>query len=204
MPILWTIFEYVWLVGLGVSFAAGLLAVLSPRLFVKLNRVANTWVNIPYFDSKLSNEVHIDRAMYRFHVVVGILLVLGALVMFYHLFFRIHAGTGLSLPHTHAVETFWFNLSQDVVVTGICLAAVTGLLAGMMMLTAPVFLKSLDSLSNRWVSTQGVIDYIERSVFNLDQWGEKHTRAYGALVLGLATLIAVIAFLPFWFKVFKE
>jgi hypothetical protein len=200
MSTLWTIFEYAWLIGLAASFAAGLLAVVSPRLFVKLNRVANTWVNIPYFNSGLSGQVSIDRAMYRFHVVVGMLLVLGALLMFHHLFFRIHGGPGLSLPRSHADETFWFNLTQDVVVTGVCLAAVTGLLAGVMMLTAPAFLKSLDSWSNRWVSTQGVIDYIERSVFNLDQWGEKHTRAYGALVLSLATLIAAIAFLPFWFK----
>lgn len=200
MQTLWTIFEYIWLIGLAASFAAGLLAVLSPRLFVKLNRVANTWVNIPYFNSRLSGQVNIDRALYRFHVVVGVLLVLGALLMFYHLFFRIHAGSGWSMSQPHALETFWFNLSQDIVVTGICLAAVTGLLAGMMMLTAPVFLKSLDSMSNRRVSTQGVIDYIERSVFNLDQWGEKHTRVYGALVLSLATLIAAIAFLPFWFK----
>lgn len=201
MTILWTIFEYLWVAGLFASFAAGLLAVLSPRLFIKVNRAASTWVSIPYFNSKLSDKVRdIDRVMYRFHILVGALLVLGSLVMFYHLFFHIDAGTGFSAGIDRA-EIFWFGLSTDIVVTGVCLSAVVGLLAGMMMLTAPVFLKSLDSWSNRWVSTQGVIDYIERSVFNLDEWGEKHTRIYGALVLSLATLIAVIAFLPLWFKV---
>jgi hypothetical protein len=195
-------FEYLWAAGLLMAFAAGLLAVVSPRLFVKVNRVAATWVNIPAFN-KLPDKAHdIDHVMYRFHIVVGVLLVLGSLVMFYHLFFRIETGGNFSLRHPFEnAGVFWFGLSVEIVVTGVCLAAVVGLLAGLMMLTAPVFLKSLDSLSNRWVSTQGVVDYIERSVFNLDQWGEKHTRVYGALVLSLAALIAAIAFLPQWFRV---
>lgn len=203
MNTLWTIFEYLWAIGLLAAFAAGLLAVLSPRLFVRLNHVANTWISIPYFNSRLADKAHdIDRVMYRFHVVVGALLVLGALVMFYHLFFRIEAGTGSPMRNPLAsAEVFWFGLSTDIVVTGVCLAAVVGLLAGLMMLTVPIFLKSLDSRSNRWISTQGVIDHIERSVFNLDQWGEKHTRTYGALVLSLAALIAAIAYLPLWLSV---
>lgn len=203
MNMLWTIFEYLWAIGLLAAFAAGLLAVMSPRLFVKLNRAASAWMNIPWFDSKVYDHARdIDHVLYRFHVVVGALLVLGSLVMFYHLFFRIEAGSGLSLRHPfESIEAFWFGLSADIVITGVCLAAVVGLLAGMMMLTVPVFLKSLGSHSNRWISTQGVIDYIERSVFNLDQWGEKHTRIYGVLVLSLAALIAVIASLPLWFKV---
>lgn len=202
MNILWTMFEYVWMAGLLAAFAAGLLALASPRLFVKVNRVAATWVNIPVFNKLPDKPHHVDHVMYRFHIVVGALLVLGSLVMFYHLFFRIEAGTGLSLRQPfESAEVFWFGLLAEVVVTGVCLAAVVGLLAGLMMLAAPAFLKSLDSRSNRWVSTQGVVDYIERSVFNLDQWGEKHTRTYGALVLSLATLIAAVAFLPQWFRV---
>lgn len=201
MLMLWTIFEYLWSAGLSVLFAAGLLAVLSPRLFVKLNRVTGAWVNIPYFNSNLSGRSHfIDHILYRFHVVVGALLVLGSLVIFHHLFFRIDAGAPALHRPVGSLDMFWFGLSADIVITGLCLTAVAGLLAGLMMLTAPVFLKSLDSWGSRWVSTQGVIDYIERSVFNLDHWGEKHTRAYGALVLSLATLIALVAFLPRWFQ----
>ena len=143
MSVLWTIFEYLWAAGLLVVFAAGLLALASPRLFVKANRVAATWVNIPAFN-KLPDKTHnVDHVMYRFHIVVGALLVLGSLVMFYHLFFRIEAGTGLSLRQPfESVEVFWFGLTAEIVVTGVCLAAVVGLLAGLMMLVAPAFLKS--------------------------------------------------------------
>lgn len=202
MSVIWTIFEYLWLIGLFATFAAGLLAAVAPKLFIKLNRAASTWVNAPFFNGKSPDQMHnIDHVLYRYHVVVGALMVLAALLMFYLLFFRIEAGVNPSLRDPYAIaEAFWLELSTGIVVTGVCLSTVVGLLAGLMMLTAPDFLKKLDSWCNRWISTQGVSDYIERSVFNLDRWGESHTRIYGLLVLSLSALIVVIAFLPLWFK----
>src|SRR5207244_11736406 len=84
--IIWETFQWVGLFGGLLGIATGLMLVFNSAMLFRLGERMNHWVSTRQAMRPLEKPIEVERTIYRFHRIVGALILFGALYRLYVLF----------------------------------------------------------------------------------------------------------------------
>lgn len=159
--------SFVWIfVGIAASFA--LLAILSPRLFAKLNAWSSLWIDTDRVAKKTDKRIDIDHRIIPYSRLLGAMTIAAAAVL---------ASFSGGLPHAQ----------QLVVLASLGLVGVAGLLA----LLSPRFFSRLAQWGGLWIETDKYTDLLSRRI-EIDHHVLRHGRLFGAVVMAVVIVLAIL------------
>ncbi len=159
-PFVWT------LVGIAGSFA--LVAILSPRLFAKLNAWTSLWIDFDGLAKKVDKRVDIDHRVVPHSRLLGAMTIVATGVL---------ASLSGGFPY----------VQQLVVLASLGLVGVAGLLA----LLSPRFFSRLAYWGGLWVDTDKYADMLNNRV-QIDHHVLRHCRLFGGVVMTVVFVIATL------------
>ncbi len=190
--VLLEVLKYIWILGLCFLFIAGIWALLLPDSFLRFNRSAGNWIEVYCVNSAFPDRKHlVEGVVYRFHVFIGLLLILASLGIMYNVLFRFNAMSLSEGPVFQHPGSFWLGVLTEFTIAFICLSGVLGLFAGIIIFVRPSVLRPLEAWGNRWIYINWLFQFSERSLFGIDKWIVQNIRLYGFVVLLAAGLIAL-------------
>ena len=87
--IIWEAFQWVGLFGGLLGLATGLALIFNSSVVFRISERMNVWISTRNAMRPLDQPIEIERALYRSHRLVGILLLTGALFTLYVLVLRL-------------------------------------------------------------------------------------------------------------------
>lgn len=172
-----------------VAFAFGLILLLSPKVFDKLNATMNRRFSGRRAMKPLEVSHYQEAFFYRHHRWTGGLILAGTLFFFFNLAFRFSSDAAVAaLPGVDWIwiAVFWF------LVVGNLVAAVIGLV----ILLWPSALKPLEAMANHWVSVRQAARPLDDSHDIADRLVRRHPRTSGVLLLLAGLFLAATFGLP--------
>ncbi|MGQ0651577.1 MAG: hypothetical protein ACT4P4_04785 [Betaproteobacteria bacterium] len=190
LNIVWQTFLWVALFGGLLGLAMGLLLLLRPQTAFRISEVMNRWISTRQAMRPLDNPISVERAIYRSHRLIGLLLLAGALFTLYVLLVRLQGpelvwimrrffGAPVALWLANSVRAFF------VVVN------VAAALIALAMIVRPSALKGLEAWANRQYSGRRAMRAWEIPRQGIDPLVQAHPRLMGAVLL-VAGLFIVI------------
>lgn len=175
------------LVGTILSLLVGILFALSPQQGIALNRRLSHWTSLRRTTRPLEVLRHCEQLIYRHHRLFGLFAMGGAIYVLYQLGFNYDhqkVATTLAQTPTGSLVAEWL-LGSFLWFTVPMMAII--LLIGSLLAARPSYLKQLEQISNRWVSSRRWLQPLEQQHISLDYFIEHHPRGFGIAVTLLAT-----------------
>ncbi len=174
-----------FLVGL-VAAAIGLMLLLSPEAFERVNKAASRRFSARQAMKPLEQPRYHEPFFYRHHGWTGGLILAGALFFLLSLLFRFTPEmAAAALP---GVDWIWIAVIW-ILITGNVFAVAVALV----ILLRPSALKPLEAAANRWISLRRASRPLDRTHEGPDRLVHSYPRASG-LVLVLAGLFLMVTF----------
>jgi len=159
----------------GVLLGAGMLW--KPERITSWNQYFSRWVSADKVHEQLDRPRWIERYFYRYHRLVGALLLIGAIFILYTFLFSYNIRR-ISAAMASGGWVLW-NALVGVMLIGSVLAALVGLIV----LTKPSLLREIEKSSNRWIVTEGVVKVFDAMNHSFDQQVLRHRKAAGAIMI---------------------
>lgn len=177
------LFQWLWVLGVILAATALLVGILLLLAPARMLRVAD-YLNREYsFINKLVRMLdrphYIEPFIYRHHRVAGLVLAV------FSGYFLWKAGTVFMPPIIHPI------------LHGVLIAFnVIALLLGIEIFVRPSLLKRTERMANRWLSTEAVVDVLEKPINKPERLAHRYPRALGAVILAAVLYIVLtVAFL---------
>jgi hypothetical protein len=197
--IIWQTFLWVALLGAVLGLLTGLGLIFRSPIVFRIGERMNVWISTRQAMRKLEVPIDIERAVYRWHRIVGALLLAGALFTLYVAVLRLQ-GPELSVVLGKFVRVEiakWIGQSLRLF---LIVANVAALLFAAIMIFRPSALKPLELWANRQYSGRQATREWEIPRNLVDPFVQAHPRLIGVLltvaslcvlvVLGYAKLVA--------------
>ena len=168
----------------GVLIGAGLL--FKPTWILSLNQQLSRWVSTRKIEVHLDRPRWTERFFYRHHRVTGAVLVLGGVFIFITFMFRYNTR---KISAAFAPRDWWL---WDGLLALLLLGSVVAALVGAIMLTKPSLLRDIETTTNRWISTEGLMKFFHTMHHSTDQFILRHRRVAGALIIVGSVYILVV------------
>lgn len=182
MNLIWRDVLLVTLFNIGaICFAVGLFLLIAPQRFLGLTGRLNRWISTAEAFESLDRSRPADRFLYRRHVWLGALLVLGSLYILYVFWIwydRNRVLTALPIIESPVVSA-WLYDSAVLILRGV---GVIGMGTGVVIGLRPSLLKSVEAWGNRWFSTHRVATALDRQRDLPANWFPGRPRLFGALI----------------------
>jgi hypothetical protein len=195
--ILWEAFQWVALLGGALGLITGVMLIVNSAALFRIAERMNTWVSTRQAMRPLDEPITIERGVYRWHRVIGMLIVAGALYTLYVLVLRLK-GPEMIWMLTSLFRTSvagWFAESLRVFLVVVNFAAV---LIGIVMVARPSALKRLEAWANRSYSARQATRPWEIPRGGPDRLVQAHPRLTGAvLAVAGAYILGAIAWARF-------
>lgn len=185
-----TVVTIIWALLICFLVVIGLWAIFWPRSFIQMSKRVSKPVG--KMDTAWLDQPHaLDRHLYRYHRVTG-LLILGLSVATLYIELLVIDPNWAPTEYGTALES-WLLESIN---TLILVVAIVGVCVGSMLLVRPSAFKTVERWGNRWINTS--FKWLEQDVSGnvLDSWVARNTRAFGLIVLLFTSLIWLLVFGP--------
>jgi hypothetical protein len=197
--IIWQTFLWVALLGAVLGLLTGLALIFRSPIVFRIGERMNMWISTRQAMRKFEAPIDIERAVYRWHRIVGALLLAGALFTLYVAVVRFQ-GPELSLVMSKFFRldvAKWIGASLRIF---LIVANVAALLFAAVMIFRPSALKPLELWANRQYSGRQATREWEIPRNLIDPFVQANPRLIGVLltvaslcvlvVLGYAKLVA--------------
>lgn len=177
--------------------ALGLILIIKPAYFERLNLVANHWISFRCLSSFFDRSVKVEQFFYRNHRVMGLLITLSACYIF------IYFGALLDKSHSllalaDTLPPPFLEIALDTFVLTLLVGGAMGLVVGVFLWLRPSLLRGLEDQSNQWISTRQSMRFLDVSHDGVNAYVSCHLRRVG---WGLFLASLYLEFLLFhWFS----
>lgn len=173
--------ELFWAAMVTVLAGIGLWGLVFPASLLRASHVASRRVDLNWAE-QLDKPRFIDRRIYRYHRVAG-LMIWGTSAVALYLLFAVASGRP---AHGQPVV--------DAVTTVALVGALAGFCFGAIIALRPSAIKPLESWGNRWIDSQDEVLNRDLAGRRLERWVRRHTRVFCMLVLVCAALMWLLVF----------
>lgn len=172
-----------------------LVLVLSPNTMRKFGDFCN---RIIYLDRKLSRlvdkSIDTEYLIYRHNMVFGVVFIVSCAFILVFLFYRLDVRS--------FVDVFFQNQSfrsaGEMLVSAMALVGkvtgIVGLLIGSILLYSPEHVKSMEYKVNTWLSTEPMLERLDRSYNSFDSLVYRRPMLFGLLGLFTSGILTFLAF----------
>jgi hypothetical protein len=173
----------------GVLIGAGML--LKPERIVFLNQYFSRWISANKIKEQLDRPRWIERFFYRHHRLVGGVLFIGAIFVMYVFLF----GSKTRRIYAAITPGNWWLM--DALMGALLGGSVLAALVGIIVLAKPSLLREIEKSTNRWISTEGVVNFFDGMRNSFDRQILRHRKIAGVFTIigGLYILIVLGPFL---------
>jgi len=184
-PVLYVIL----LLGAALGLVIGIMLVVNSALVMRWNEVLNTWIATGKALQTLDRPVEVKRVVYRWHRLVGVLLLAGAFFTLDALAFgftttalvRTFRGTGSS-----AILALLFETVRIFLIVG----NVAALIAAAVLVFRPSLLKGVEGWADRSYSGRESSEKLDLMRYQPDEFVRARPKVVGAVVI-LGSLYAL-------------
>ena len=184
-PVLYVIL----LLGAALGLVIGIMLVVNSALVMRWNEVLNTWIATGKAMQTLDRPVEVKRVVYRWHRLVGVLLLAGAFFTLDALAFgftttalvRTFRGTGSS-----AILALLFETVRIFLIVG----NVAALIAAAVLVFRPSLLKGVEGWADRSYSGRESSEKLDLMRYQPDEFVRARPKVVGAVVI-LGSLYAL-------------
>jgi hypothetical protein len=189
--IIWEAFQWVGLFGGLLGLVTGLALIFNSSVVFRVSERMNVWISTRKAMRPWDQPIEVERAVYRAHRLVGILLLTGALFTLYVLLLRLGGPelTSLLSSFFRLPVAAWIATSVRIFLIVVNLAA---LFVAAAMLLRPSALKGLEAWANRSFSGRGATRAWEIPRPSADPIAVANPRLVGA-ALAVAGAYVVLA-----------
>lgn len=164
-----------------IALFTGLLFLFAPNKALKINDFLSQWVSLRQSTRHLETPYSIDKALYRQHRKLGLVIILGSTYVLYQFAFNYQHGTAVTIfGHSELNQEVTDWLLSAILYFTIPLTLFT-LLFGTALTIRPSLLKTIEKRSNHWVSTRKSLQPLEAPNLSLDRWVSAHPHLFGAI-----------------------
>lgn len=171
-------------VGLGcaLSLVVGLWMLFKPSDILRLNRYLSRWFATDKLANMLDSPHKIERALYRNHRVVGILVLGGSTYILYTLLVILNKKEFANLLGGiwNAYVAAWL---VEALVISLVAGSVLAMVVGVFMLIRPSLLKDFEARVNSWYATDKSLQAFDTMHTQPDELVAHHTRIVGVLIV---------------------
>ena len=188
--IIWETFQWVALFGGLIGLVTGLALIFNSALVQRISQRMNVWVSTRQAMRPLDAPIEVERAIYRSHRLIGILILAGALFTLYVLVIRFdaaHVVNALAKLFKLGVAPW---VAESLRIFLIVVNAVAVLIAAVMIIR-PSALKGVEAWANRSYSGRQATRAWEIPRAGPDALVWAHPRLIGA-VLSVAGIYVVL------------
>lgn len=152
-----------------------------PNKLIELNERLSRWVDTSTWFHKIDEQRQIERIFYRYHILMGVLIIAGSL---YSLWFLWRLQGGALLVILPALQNRVLLEVLEATASGVLLIGnLIALIIGIVVLVRPSLLKALEIKANSWFETEQTFNKLNRRVDLADQFLPNHPRLYGLLIM---------------------
>ena len=176
--------------ALALLVGAGL--VVWPEKMRQLSARLDRWHSLRVMLGPLDRQHLVERRIYRYHRIAGLLITVGAGYTLLMLFTIAPSATGALLPAS--IDPGLRDLLATAVYGFLLVSNAGALGVGLLVYFRPSALKSAETAGNRWLSTRRVTKPLDVIHNGLDTTLWRHPRLIGAFILaGVLYVIGVFA-----------
>ena len=187
LDILVATFMNVIIVGSALSMIYGIWLLLFPDTAISLNNKINKSFSMRKSTKSFEKPISIERWFYRHAKIIGSILMLGALYLFYLLFWELnYVYLAKTLPNF--TNLIWEWLLQ-VFQIFFAIMAIVVFFMGFLITVRPSSLKPMEQAANKWVSTRQKMQFMSEEVGKSDLLLSRFPRQIGAIILIASAIV---------------
>lgn len=190
LNIIWQTFLWVAMFGGLLGLSMGLLLLARPRAAFRISEVMNRWISTRQAMRPLDNSISVERAIYRSHRLVGLLLLAGALFTLYVLLIRLQGQELVWIMQRFFGTPVALWLANSVRIFLVVANVAAGLIA-ITMMVRPSALKRVEAWANRHYSGRRATRMWEIPRQGVDPLVQAHPRLMGAVLMVAGLFIVV-------------
>lgn len=179
-----------------ISMIFGVVMLIKPDVIMHLSNRMNTWIETGSYIDKVNRQQNTDHLFYRYHKLIGALIVIGALYTLYNLVIRTEGQSFVTmLPASwHIDAREWIS---DAIVYFIDVINILAIFFGIIIFTRPSALKDIEELANRWLTSESRLAVLDKQISTDDKESENTLRIIGLLVI-LGSFYILVVTLQFF------
>lgn len=180
--ILWRSLAIFLLTGALSGMALGLLMIFKPAVLARVNSLANRWVSTRHMNQLLDRSISVEGWFYQHHRALGLAIVAGAVYVL--IYFGLLFDRSYTLQrYSQAMPPALLDMLLDALVLASLIGATAALLAGLFLGLRPSMLRSIEDVSNRWLSSRRATKVVDVQRDLVDRFVDRHVRRVGWLLL---------------------
>jgi hypothetical protein len=179
--IIWETFQWLALFGGLSGVLLGVVLIFNSGVVVRVGESMNKWVSTRGALDKLDTPIPVERTVYRYHRIVGVVLLAGALYALYVLVLRFKGPELVAIIARLLRLQLALGLAESIRVFLVLMNAGAAVVA-LTMLVRPSTLKGVESWANREYSTRGASRFLEVMRSGPDVLVQRHPQATGAVL----------------------
>jgi len=172
------------------TLAFGVSLMLGHGWVLRLNERTKRWISTREAMRPMDMPRSIESWLHRWHLPVGIALVLGSAFIGYAAFFRYDLKAIVQLFRTRA--SVWVGLLVQAGWWLVIVAALAGIAVGVLLIAKPALLQSTEAWANRAYSGRRATKPLETMNYSPDQWIIASPRLSGALIAAGSVYVALM------------
>ena len=189
--IIWEAFQWIAILGGILGVLVGLLLIFNSALLFRVAGRLNVWISTRQAMRPLEEPITIERAIYRYHRIFGVLILAGALYTLYVLVLRFQGPEVVSILARLLRLQIALWLVETIRVFFIVVNGAAVLIA-LAMILRPSALKGIEEWANRRYSARRALKVWEIPRGSADRIVQQHPRLTG-VVLSLAGIYILMA-----------
>ena len=187
LDILESAFFNLIIVGAILSMLFGFLLLVVPQIALSLNHKINKSFSMREVTKPLETPISIERHFYRYAKLSGVALMLGALYLFYLLFWGLDLNQlAQNLPGLTNLMWKWLLQSFQVF---FAIMSVVVFLMGFLVLIRPSQIKPLEARANKWISTRQKLQFMSEELGQADKLLDLFPRQFGSIIVVASAIV---------------
>lgn len=182
--------EIIWDIGLQtveiltlifgiLGMTLSVMLIFSPNLTKRLSNILNRNVDVDKKLEYLDRNIEITEFFYKYHIVMGVLLIAGSAFCLFFFFFSLDISKFADIL---------FGYQKNLFLTEVILKSITwigkigcfaSLLSGLLLVFAPDRMRQLENKLNSLFETKSVLEKLDKSSHDLDTFFFRHTTVVG-------------------------
>jgi hypothetical protein len=176
----WLVASLFW-ISVPVSLC-GFVFLIYPDLLLRHSQKLNRWISTAWFFNALDRPRHIERQVYHYHRIFGLIIVFGAAYSLYVFLFDTDIQRIIRVLPVLGNTGFseWF---YEIIYYLLICANIAALIAGLIIFIRPSLLKKIEVIANRWVADDELTRPLDQTVSIPEHILPGNIRLFGLIVL---------------------
>jgi hypothetical protein len=179
--------------GSVLGFLVGVGLLLKPERIVLLNQYLSRWFSSDKMSEQFDRPHWTERYFYRHHRLVGGALFVGSMFILYVFLFS------YNLRRISAATTSGYWMALDALAAILLVGTVLAALVGIVVAVRPSLLREIEKSTNRWVATDGIVQFFNNVLYTPDQQVLRSRKIMGLVIIA-GTLYILIVLGPFLWR----